>query len=114
MSRRGKYDKSAPSRRPGSLARELVVLAARIRGVVLFAFQRVDDFIVIVARQLARAALSSTTNLKLHRMPRSPSPSHLRRCWCVPEQRPRPPSIHWRPILLIRVRPEPQLVRGDR
>ena len=52
MSRRGKYDKSAPSRRPGSLAHELVVLAARVRGVVLFALERVDDLIVVVARQL--------------------------------------------------------------
>ena len=49
MSRRGIYDKS-PSR--GSLARELVVLAARVRGVVLLALERVDDLVVIVARQL--------------------------------------------------------------
>ena len=33
---------SAPSRRPGYLARELVVLAARVRGVVLLALERVD------------------------------------------------------------------------
>ena len=47
MSRRGNiYDKSAPSRRPGSLARELVVLAARVRGVVLLALERVDDLVV--------------------------------------------------------------------
>ena len=51
--RRNIYDKSAPSRRPGSLAHELVVLAGvGVRGVVLLALGRVDDFIVIVARQL--------------------------------------------------------------
>ena len=33
-------------------ARELVVLAARVRGVVLLALERVDDLVVIVARQL--------------------------------------------------------------
>ena len=42
-----------------------------------------------------------TTNLKLHRMPRSPSPSHLWRRRRVPEERPRPPPIHWGPILFI-------------
>ena len=34
------------------LARELVVLAARVRGVVLLALERVDDLVVVVARQL--------------------------------------------------------------
>ena len=49
----GIYDKSAPSRRPGSLARELVVLAGvGVRGVVLLALERVDDLVVVVARQL--------------------------------------------------------------
>ena len=33
-------------------ARELVVLAARVRGVVLLALERVDDLVVVVARQL--------------------------------------------------------------
>ena len=50
MSRRGEYMVSA--RRPSYLARELVVLAARVRGVVLLALERVDDLVVIVARQL--------------------------------------------------------------
>ena len=46
----------APSRRPGSLARELVVLAGvRVRGVVLLALERVDDLVVVVARLKANA-----------------------------------------------------------